>query len=309
MNKKTTTAKISAIVNIRNEAQYLEDCLKSLKWVDEIIVVDMESTDDGAEIAQRYTHHVYTHKALNYVEPARNYGLSKATGDWIIIVDPDERVKSTLAEKLLAIAEDSQVDFVRIPRQNIIFGQWMSHTRWWPDYNIRFFRRGRVEWQDEIHSVPITYGTGINLDITEDLSLTHIHYATIEEYLTRSIRYSKVQAQELIDSGYKFDHRDLLLKPFQEFISRFFAGEGYKDGWHGFVLSLLQAFSALFVYSLVWQEHKFRPQSDDKFATHFFASCTHMARELRYWILTYQISIEKRPLVKQIKRLIRKTYT
>lgn len=281
--------KISAVVNTRNEAENIFECLKSLQFCDEIVVVDMESTDQTKEIVKEFTDRIYDHQAVGYVEPARNFAIGKALGDWILVVDADERVPKTLAVKLIEIAHQDQADFVRLPRKNLIFGQWLQHSRWWPDHNIRFFKKGSVEWQDEIHSVPITYGTGLTLEDSPALALEHQHFRTIDEYLIRSHRYSTQQAKELIASGYRFDPIDLIKKPFGEFLSRFFAGEGYRDGLHGLVMALLQFFSILLIYLKVWQAEGFEPVNDRQFTPLWQKKFKASLKEFRYWFLTVKL--------------------
>ena len=114
---------ISAVVNTRNEEKNIADCLKTLQFADEIIVVDMESTDTTKDIAKGYTDKVFDHEMVGYVEPARNFAIAKAVGSWVLIVDADERIPQTLAKKLIEIMLEDKADFVRIPRKNLIFGQ------------------------------------------------------------------------------------------------------------------------------------------------------------------------------------------
>lgn len=285
--------KISAVVNTRNESKNIFDCLKTLSFCDEIVVVDMESSDDTKEIAKQFTDRVYDHKMVGYVEPARNFAIQKALGEWILIVDADERIPKTLAAKLIQIADKGTSDFVRIPRKNLIFGEWMRHSRWWPDFNIRFFKKDTVQWQDEIHSIPITLGTGINLDEESDMAIEHHHYDNIDEYFERSLRYSSQQAKELIKSGYKFDPKDLITKPVGEFISRFFAGEGYRDGLHGLVLAFLQFFSVMLIYLKVWQAEDHRPIKAATMTPVWQKAFVDKFKELRYWFLTVRIQSSK----------------
>lgn len=297
---------ISVIVNTRNEERNLEDCLKTLQFADELIVVDMESTDSTKEIAKSFTDKVYDTAMVGYVEPARNFAISKAIGNWILIVDADERISKTLAKKLIEITLEDKVDFVRIPRKNLIFGQWIQHSRWWPDYNIRFFKKGIVQWQNEIHSIPITTGTGINLAAEETLAIEHHHYNTIDEYFDRALRYSTQQARELIDSGYKFDVKDLIGKPISEFISRFFAGDGYKDGLHGLVLAFLQMFSVMLVYLKVWQHEGHQPVKSGFFTPVWQKAFLEKFNELRYWYLTVLIQSQQSKAKRFILKLKRK---
>jgi (heptosyl)LPS beta-1,4-glucosyltransferase len=297
---------ISAVVNTRNEENNIEECLKSLQFADEIIVVDMESTDNTKKIAGGYTDKIFDTKMVGFVEPARNFAIGKATGSWILIVDADERIPKTLAGKLIEITQGEDGDFVRIPRKNLIFGQWTQHSRWWPDYNIRFFKKGSVEWQNEIHSIPVTTGIGINLDADEAYAIEHHHYNTIDEYFERALRYSSQQAKELIGNGYKFDVKDFITKPIGEFISRFFAGDGYKDGLHGLVLAFLQFFSVMLVYLKVWQYEGHQPKSVGSFTPIWQKLFLEKFRELRYWYLTVLIQSEPRKAKRFFLKLKRK---
>lgn len=297
---------ISAVINTRNEEKNIADCLESLQFADEIIVVDMESADDTVNIAKKYTDKIYDHKMVGFVEPARNFAISKAVGDWVLILDADERIPKTLAKKLIEITQEEKTDFVRIPRKNIIFGQWTEHSRWWPDYNIRFFKKGAVEWQNEIHSIPITTGIGINLDAEESLAIEHFHYNTIDEYFERALRYSTQQAKELQSSGYKFDVKDLIAKPISEFISRFFAGEGYKDGLHGLVLAFLQMFSIMLVYLKVWQAEGHEPKRPGYLTPIWQKLFLEKCKELKYWYLTVLIQAEPQKAKRFFLKLRRK---
>jgi len=251
-------SKISVVINTRNEGGFLKKAITSVKsWADEIVVVDMESEDDSAKIATSLGAKVYSHKPLDYVEPARNFAISKASGEWILVLDPDEEVSKNLQKRLTQIAENKEADYVRIPRKNIIFGKWMRHSRWWPDYNIRFFKKGAVEWNEIIHGVPMTHGKGIDLDDKESLAIMHNHYQSIEQFVERMNRYTSVQAQLLVNDNKRFSWRDLLQKPAGEFLSRYFFGKGYKDGMHGLALGLMQLVSDMVLYLKLWQLEKF----------------------------------------------------
>lgn len=253
--------KISVVINTLNEEQNILRAIKSVSWADEIIVCDMYSDDNTAKIAKDLGAKVILHKRTGYVEPARNYAISKATNGWILILDADEEIPVTLAQKLQNIVKNMhEVNYVRVPRKNLIFGHFMQYSGWWPDYHIRLFRKSKVEWQDEIHSKPKTSGQGIKLSAEEGLAIVHHNYQTISQFIKRLNRYSDIQAKELQKSGVAFDWRDLIRKPLGEFLSRFFAEKGYLDGVHGLSLSLLQSFSFLVVYLKVWEMEKFKEQ-------------------------------------------------
>src|SRR3989339_511990 len=179
------------------------------------------------------------HKKLTFVEPARNFAVSKAKNEWIILLDPDEELPESLKLFLKKEIKDPQADYYRIPRKNIIFGKWMKHTGWWPDMNIRFFKKDHVSWNNVIHGVPMTQGRGYDLPEKEEYAIKHKAYTSMEEYVNRMNRYTSVQARELNRKGVEFNHIMLIAKPVSEFLRRYFAEGGYKDGLHGLSLSLL----------------------------------------------------------------------
>lgn len=281
-------AKISVVINTLNEEQNIERALKSVKnLADEIVVVDMHSDDQTVKIARRLGAKIFSHERTNYVEPARNFAITKTTGDWILILDADEEVPKDLVKKLKDLSQDGQSSYFRLPRKNIIFGKWIKNSRWWPDYNVRFFKKGTVIWSDEIHSLPITTGIGQDIEATEELALTHHNYQTVEQFVDRLNRYTTIQAIRLNDNKYTFTWKDVLRRSSSEFLGRYFAGEGYKDGIHGVALASLQAFSELVVYLKVWQLQKFKEEK---------VSIRDMAHEMKlneketnYWLADTEV--------------------
>lgn len=275
--------KISVVINTLNEEQVIERAIKSIKWADEIIICDMSSEDKTVEIARKLGAKVFTHKRLEYVEPARNFAISKASGEWILILDPDEEVTAELKEKLISVATTLEgIDYVRVPRKNIIFGHWMKASMWWPDLNIRFFKKGKIKWTDKIHRPPVTFGKGLDLDHDEKLAIVHYHYQSVSQFLERMLRYTKIQADEIEKEGYKFNWIDLIRKPVSEFLGRFFANKGFTDGLHGLVLSLLQAFYFFIVYIRLWEKENFK-EENIKFEEIKEVS-KQTGKEIDYWL-------------------------
>lgn len=274
---------ISAVINTLNEEKSIRRAIKSVLWADEVLVCDMYSDDKTVEIAKKLGARVIYHKRINYVEPARNFAISKAEGEWILILDADEQVPESLKERLVEIANKmDQMDYVRIPRKNLIFGKWMQESQWWPDLNVRFFKKGKVSWGDKIHRPPKVLGLGLDLPDNEKWAIVHHNYETIAQFLERMNRYTTIQAEELKKEGYKFDWKDLLEKPLSEFLSRFFANKGYKDGLHGLALSFLQAFSFLVVYLKLWESNNFKEQDID--LMEFNSQKDKSAKAIDFWI-------------------------
>lgn len=280
--------KISVVINTLNEEKRLPKAISSLKgFANEIIVVDMKSTDKTVELAKKAGAVVYSYNRIGYVEPARNFGIEKCKYNWIFILDADEWIPKTLKIYLKKEIKKNKANFFRIPRKNIVFGKWMRHTGWWPDYNIRFFKKGTVSWNEVIHSIPVTTGVGFDLPAERDLAITHNHYSSLEEYITRMNRYTTIQAKHLKKGGVKFSWRHVITKPTSQFLTRFFAQEGYKDGLHGLSLSMLQAFSELVVYLKIWQKGKFvkRKISINQVEAEFSKS----SKQFVWWILESKI--------------------
>lgn len=293
---------ISVIINTLNEEKNIARVMKSVSFAQEIIVCDMFSEDKTVEIAKKLGAKIYKHKKTGYVEPARNFAISKAIHDWVLIVDADEEIPLTLAKKIEQITTDTAETHFFIPRKNVIFGKWVHASQWWPDYNIRLFRKGSVKWQDKIHSRPQTSGKGQYLEAKEQFAIIHHHYENVDQYFLRMMRYSDVQAMELIGEGYKFRWQDLIQKPISEFLGRFFVNQGYRDGVHGFVLSMLQAVSFLLVYIRVWEKLNFKyeyiPLKDLKQET------DKAGFEIKYWFR--QSLLSKNKLIRLIQKSLHK---
>lgn len=247
---------ISLIINTKNEEDNIKDCIRSAKkFVNEIIVIDMESVDKTKTISKNEGAKVFNFKDVGYVEPARNSSIKKASYDWILILDADERLGDELGNTLIKIINEDNCDIVKIPRKNIIFSKWIEHTGWWPDYNIRFFKMGSVEWNEKIHSEPRTKGRVVELEALEKNAIIHFNYKTVEEFILRMNKYTSIEA-ESFENGIKIS--DFLVKPFEEFLKRYLIQKGFKDGIHGFCLSFLQSFYQFLIILKVWQKKGFK---------------------------------------------------
>lgn len=297
-----TMNNISAVVNTLNEEKNIKRCLLSLKpLVEEVIVVDMHSSDKTAALARDLGAKVYTHSRIGYVEPARNYAISKAKGKWILVIDADEEVSPALRQRIEnIIAEPENYTFFRLPRKNIIFGKWIRHGLWWPDYQIRLFQKGYVEWREEIHSIPYTRGQGLDLPAKEEYAIVHHNYQTICQFIERLNRYTSQQAKEKMESDYEFKWQNVVKAPFQEFIRRFFLAEGYKDGFHGLSLSLLQAFSELVVYLKLWELKKFPQIKEESIKKELPQILVVHNKELKYWLTKKKFTSDWKTRLKSI---------
>lgn len=274
-----TRPTISVVINTKNSAHTLDRCLASVHaWADEIVVMDMKSTDDTLQIAKFYGARTFSHPDVGYVEPARNAALAKARGEWIFILDSDEEVPPTLAKSIVqTFIQSPDVDAYFLPRKNIIFDKWVK-TGWWPDHILRLFRNGKVTWSDEIHAVPSVKGTVERLDAIEANAIRHYNYQAVEQYWKRALTYGKVRATE------RKKAREAVHDPLQsfldEYIRRYYAWNGQEDGTHGRFLSALQGSTAILEQALLWETKKFKEQDLEVSPLRLFRDA---AKQANYW--------------------------
>lgn len=241
--------KISAVYAVFNEGDKLRRSLEQLKGlVDEVVVVDLGSTDQSLAVASSFGALVFHHRHVNYVELVRSFAISKASYPWVLVLDPDERVGSKLIAKLRRIAQGDDVAAVNIARKNIFFGKWIRHTNFWPDRQIRFFKKNLIEWPQKIHRYPKINGQVISLPADPDLAIEHFGYNSFQDFIHRQHRYSSVKAQNLFDEGKRFNLVFLFWSPSREFLVRFVKHEAYLDGVEGVFLVI-----ALIYYRILVQ--------------------------------------------------------
>lgn len=249
---------ISTLIVTLNETEKLVKCLESIKnFSDEVVIINLGSRDGLEDKLKKYKVSVFQHKKVKYVELVRNFAISKAKGEWILILDPDEQVPSSLKDELIKITKEDNFTAVNIPRKNIFFNQWISHTNFWPDRQIRFFKKGYVEWTTIIHSYPKVKGELLNLPASEELAILHYGYDSYIQFIKRQIRYSNVEAENRYKNGARFSFINLIWLPLREFLVRFVKHKGFLDGLNGlFLVFTLMFFRIITELKLLAQENK-----------------------------------------------------
>lgn len=297
--------KISVVISAYNEERKLPACLTSVSFADEIIIVDNQSTDKTSEIAKKFKAKIFSRPNNLMLNINKNFGFTKATGDWILNLDADERLSDELKqeiEKVTAEDESSLAGF-QMPRRNIIFGKWIRHTGWYPDYQLRLFRRGKGKFAEEHVHEKIEVDGKIG---TLEGDLVHENYDTIMQFMQKMcIVYAPNEAEQLLKNGYEFSYSDAIRFPFREFIGRFFARGGYRDGFHGLMLSFLMAFYHFVVFANLWEKRGFVDEQlnpMDLVAEEFGKSKT----EWNYWVAEQKIKATQNPFKKVYLKLLRK---
>lgn len=302
---------LSVVLSVHNEEKLIEEALKSVKnLADEIIIIDNESTNKVVNIAEKYTDKIYKHKNNPLVlNQAKNYGFSKAAGNWILSLDPDERVSPELAKEIRqAIDHQSlvishQLSGYWFPRKNIVFGKWIEHGIWYPDKQLRLFKKGHGRFPEK-HNHEYLSVNGKTADL--DGHLFHENYQTITQFVNKlNNAYTDNEVKNYIESGKKIFWYDAIRMPASDFILNFFRRQSYKDGLHGLVLSLLQAFYALIVFAKVWEKQEFWEYNSQNFSRDVKREIKTKSKEFSWWYTQEIVPWFFKP--KQIiKKIIRK---
>lgn len=309
--------KLSVVISAFNEEKKIEDCLKSVSGLaDEIILVDNSSADNTVKIAKKYTSKIFTRENNLMLNINKNYGFTKATGDWILNLDADERVTPELAKEIKEVLnsnengrwkmEDGKLSGYWIPRKNIIFGKWIQSEMWWPDYQLRLFKKDKGKFPEKhVHEKIKVEGE------TSKLSqpLVHENYTSVSQFLYKMDKiYTENEVKRIMSLGVNLEWIDAIRFPLNDFLKTFFAQKGYKDGLHGLVLSLLQAFYSEIIFVKIWEKKGFKEENPVNFLLLLQKEVKKLQKEFKYWFLTSLIGESRNPLKKLFYRIIRKFF-
>jgi glycosyltransferase involved in cell wall biosynthesis len=246
-----TSRRLSVVVICKNEEDHLRDCLESVTWADEIVVVDSGSTDRTPAIARDYTDKVIHHDWQGY-GAQKDFAMTQAGGDWILNVDADERVSLELADEIKALLrrEQPRCNGYSVPRRTFYLGRWITHGGWYPDRKVRLVRRGFGSW-----------GTR---PVHEDLSvdgpvgklrgdLLHFTYRDITDHVRVINEFTTLGAQKLYSEGRRRLLLHVLLNPPWKFVRMYVFQAGFLDGVPGLLVAILGSYYVFLKYAKLWQ--------------------------------------------------------
>ncbi|MGB6838900.1 MAG: glycosyltransferase family 2 protein [Microgenomates group bacterium] len=243
--------KISTIIIAKNEEEKIGECLESLSWADEVIVVDSGSTDKTVEIARKKKAKVIRYTKGGFSD-WRNKGAKEAKGDWLLYVDADERVTPLLRKEILTLIKNSpDKSLYAIPRRNIILGKEMKHGGWWPDYVKRLMKKSNFKkWEGELHENPVVDGKLGHLKEP----LTHLKHDNLGEMVEKTNEWSQIEARLLFDA----DHPKMTWWRFfrimaTELWHRLIKLKGFLDGTKGVIYAIYQMWSKFVTYAKLWE--------------------------------------------------------
>jgi glycosyltransferase involved in cell wall biosynthesis len=244
------TEKLTALVPTFNEETVIRDCLESLRWVDEVFVVDSFSSDKTLDIAREFGARVVQHEYVNSAAQ-KNWAIPQSSHLWVLLVDADERVTPELGEEIRGILQRGpRHEGYWIRRSNHFLGRKMNHCGWETDKVIRLFRRDKGRYEDrEVHAEIELPGP---LPVLQH-PLLHYSFRSFSQYWKKMQLYSDWGASQMYKEGKRAGWVSIGLRPLQRFLKMYLIRLGFLDGIHGLALSMLGAFTVFLKYAKLWE--------------------------------------------------------
>ena len=260
-SRKSARPSISACIISYNEEDNIGDCIDSVAWCGEVVVVDSFSQDRTAEIARGRGARVIQNRWPGHVTQ-KNVALDAAEGEWILALDCDERVTPRLQKAILDVLEKAgDIEGYTISRKTFYLGRWLEHGGWFPEWRLRLFRRGRGRWEgvdphDTVHVGGRTerippVGRG-----TDAAVILHYSFKDLSHQLEVLDRYTEIQAGELFRSNRHVSAADLTFRPLWRFLRIYLVRQGFLDGAAGFYMAANNAYAAYMKYARLWEMEK-----------------------------------------------------
>jgi glycosyltransferase involved in cell wall biosynthesis len=246
-------------VHTRDSAATLEDALRSLAWADEILVVDMASRDATLDLARRYATRVLAAEVAPRVDGIRNRYVDEVTGDWVLVLDSDEVLADDAGAEVrrLVAAHGADVDAFAIPRFNSIAGQVMRGSGWYPDHQIRLFRKGTVRWSDTHHTRPeVVTGRARLMELRPPrcLHIHHRNYESLRHFAEKQLQYALTDRYDTRPES--FDFADYVASAYETLATR---DDPAQDGDLSHALALLLAWDRIVRGLVHWESLEPRP--------------------------------------------------
>lgn len=241
---------LSITIITKNEEPNIERCINSVRWADEVIVVDADSTDRTVEIAQRLNATVIIKKWEGFAKQ-KEFAMQSAQHDWVFSIDADEEVTSELKEEILAtIARPDALNGYEIPRKSFFLGKFIRYGGWYPDYQQRLFRRNKTTMNHR----PVHEGFSAEGPIGRCSSdLNHYTYASLHQYLEKMNDYSSLDVVNRLSNGRTVRWYNFILNPLAVFFRMYVSLRGYRDGFHGLLVAYYSALHSLSIFAKSWE--------------------------------------------------------
>lgn len=256
--------RLSAVLIVKNEADNIVACLESVSFADEIVVVDAGSSDATRDLAARYTDKVYVYPDWAGYGVQRQRAQAHARGDWVFMIDADERVTPALRDEIeRVVADDDRGCAYAVPRLTWCFGGYIRHAGWYPDYVMRLYPAARARYDDALVHERLVVETGLR-EARLRGDLLHYSYRSLRHYLEKSAAYAEHWAAARIQHGKRTSLTAGLLHGVGCFLRMYVLKAGFLDGRRGFLLATLSAHSTFVKYADLWLRRQ--PQRPSKSA-------------------------------------------
>ncbi|RJO64267.1 MAG: glycosyltransferase family 2 protein [Candidatus Omnitrophota bacterium] len=248
--------RLSVVVLTKNEERYVRNALESTKWADEIIIIDDMSTDATLEICREYTDKIFTKQLINFSDQ-REYGISRASGEWVLFLDADDQLSPPLQEEIRqTLAADSEYSGFMLLRISSYLGKWIAHCGWRAPILLLFRKdKARIDGRLIHEKILIDGKVGVLKNI-----VYHHAYDDLSEHIIKLDFYTRLEAEELWKKGTRLKGLDyalyLFAKPVFAFLRKYFGYKGYREGVRGFLISVMTAFVVLLSYAKLWEKQK-----------------------------------------------------
>ena len=248
-------ARVSAVVITLNAVGQLAECLASVAFADEILVVDSGSTDGTRELAQKYGARVVAQDWLGFGRQ-KQFATDQAANDWVLSLDADERISPELAASLVHALQSPTASVYRMARRNRFMGRWLRHGEGYPDWSARLYDRGKARWSDDIVHEKLLYASTPG---TLEGDLLHESAEDLGRYLDKQNRYTTLAAAALHEQGRTAGAAQLVLSPLVRFIKFYFLRQGFLDGVPGLVHISIGCMNSFMKYAKLAELGKPRP--------------------------------------------------
>ncbi|MEO5326729.1 MAG: glycosyltransferase family 2 protein [Magnetococcus sp. THC-1_WYH] len=242
---------LSVVLITRDAGHLLTDCLESVAFADEIVIVDSGSCDNTMAIAQEYRARTMFQPWLGY-GPQKQFAVSQAIHDWVLCLDADERVSPELRDSILKTLENPVFKAYRFPRRNRFLGRWLAHGEGYPDLSLRLFHRHHAAWSDDPIHEKVQTREAIG-QLRGDL--LHESEQTLTDYIAKQNLYTTLQAQRIHQSGQRIAPYRIVFSPLVRFIRFYVFRLGFLDGLPGLIHIAIGAFNSFLKYAKVTAKH------------------------------------------------------
>lgn len=241
---------LSVIIITKNEERNIEECLKSVQWADEVVILDSGSTDKTEEISRKFTDNFFINSDWQGFGIQKQRALELSNGEWVLLVDADERITEELKQEILTVVSNHNLDGYLIPRSSIYLGKGINYSGWYPDYTLRLAKRKKVEFSSDLVHEKMLFDSKPGKLINP---IIHYPYNNLAHHFEKINSYSSLSAEAMFHKGKDISLIGILIKCFAGFIRTYIIKRGFLDGSRGLIIAITTFVSVFQKYTKLWE--------------------------------------------------------